>query len=479
MSRSSWVLLTLVTYNFVLVSIGIWASRRTRDTSDFYLGGRRLGSWVAALSASASSSSAWTLLGVSGAAFSWGLSAVWLFPATLLGFVLNWVWVAPRLREMSRRENTVTLTEVIAGEPGHRLYPLIVRTSSVIILFSFIFYVAAQFQAAGNAFAGTFQLSMTVSILIGAGVVVAYTLLGGFWAVSVTDTLQGLLMAAAAVVLPVTALIAVGGPGALWDGLQAIGGDSSTGWFGSHTGLAAVAFVLGTLGIGLGYPGQPHVVNRFMALRDRGSLLRARVIAIGWAVIIYAGMLMVGWCGRLLVTGLGDGEQIFIALTNHLLAPVLAGILIAAVLSAIMSTADSQLLVAASSVSYDLGLGRRERPDGSRALGRSRLVVVLISALAVLTALYIPDRIFSRVLFAFHAIGSAFGPLLLVRLTGRRVHSPAILATITAGFGLTVALHFLPDMPGDAAERLLPFITALCIAGAGSRQSAATRARMR
>ena len=467
MSRTLWVLLTLVTYNVVLVAIGVWASRRTHDTSDFYLGGRRLGAWVAAISASASSSSAWSLLGVSGAAFLWGLPAIWLFPATVLGFILNWTWVAPRLMDLSRREHAVTLTEVIAGDPHHPLHRAIIRTSSVIILFSFIFYIASQFQAAGNAFANTFHLPMAASILVGAAVVLVYTLLGGFWAVSVTDTVQGLLMAAAAIFLPIVALVAVGGPGELWARLDALSGETTISWFGPRAGLTALAFVLGTLGIGLGYPGQPHVVNRFMALRDREALLRGRAIAIGWAVVIYAGTLTIGWCGRVLVENLGNGEVVFFEVANRLLPPVVAGVMVAAVLSAIMSTADSQLLVAASSVSHDLGLARNRRPDPGQGLGRSRLVVVGISLLAVAIALYIPDRIFSRVLFAWHAVGSAFGPLLLIRLTGSRVRSGAILATIVSGFALTVALHFLPDAPGDAAERLVPFFLALSIAMLG------------
>ncbi|MFQ5718359.1 MAG: sodium/proline symporter [Acidobacteriota bacterium] len=468
MSRPHWILVTLLAYQMVLVVIGVWAHRRTRDTSDFFLGGRQLGSWVAAISASASSSSAWTLLGVSGAAFSLGAPAVWLFPATVCGFLINWLWVAPRLMAVSRDENALTLTEVIAGDRRDPLHPTIVRVASGVILFSFVFYVAAQFQAAGNAFATSFHLPIATSIVIGAAVIVLYTWLGGFWAVSVTDTVQGLLMVGAAVVLPVAAVVAVGGPRPLWGALHAAGGEGTGGWPGPGPVWVGIAFVAGTLGIGLGYPGQPHVVNRFMALRDRAALAQGRVIAIAWAMIIYAGTLIVGWCGRILISHLADGEQIFFALTDHLLTPVVAGIMIAAVLSAIMSTADSQLLVAASSISHDLSRTRTRQRTPVGGLARSRWVVTMVSALAVALALMIPDRIFSRVLFAWHAVGSAFGPVLLIRLSGRRVRSAAILSAICCGFGLTVIFHLLPDTPADVAERLAPFVVALAIAAGGA-----------
>ncbi len=462
MTRGQIILATLIAYKIVLVLIGLWAQRRTRDTTDFFLGGRRLGALVAAISASASSSSAWTLLGVSGAAFSLGLSALWLFPATVAGFLINWLWVAPRLMPAARASGSVTLPEFIAGDGGHAT--LILRVCSVVIVFSFFFYVAAQFQAAGEAFASNFQLPMQASIAIGAAVVLVYTLLGGFWAVSVTDTLQGLLMALTAVVLPVAAFVAVGGYGGLLAGLAATQDPVVLSPTGKHAGIAAVGFVLGTLGIGLGYPGQPHVVNRFMALRDERALQQAKVIAIGWALLVYAGMLSLGLCARVLVAAPVSGEAVFFTMTNQLFSPVLAGIMVAAVLSAIMSTADSQLLVAASSVAYDW---RRKSSRADLKLGQTRIAVAALSLGAMLLAMFAPDTIFNRVLFAWHAVGSAFGPVLLLRLAGIRLHSGFVLAAIVTGFSATVALHWVQDTPGDVAERLLPFALSLAVAWSG------------
>jgi sodium/proline symporter len=462
MTRAEAILYTLVAYKLVLVGIGLWATRRTRDTGDFFLGGRRLGGLVAAISASASSSSAWTLVAVSGMAYLWGWPALWLFPATLSGFLINWLWVAPRLMRASRGVGAITLTEFLAGADAAEGWPRrIVLLASAVVLFSFTFYVAAQFQAAGSAFASAFELDMRTAIIVGAAVVLLYTLLGGFWAVSVTDTVQGLVMALTALVLPFAAVAAAGGPGVMLATLAAqdpVAGGPPT------AGIAAVGFVLGTLGIGLGYPGQPHVVNRFMALRDPRALRDGRIIALCWAVIIYAGMLTVGLAARALYAGALADEQVLFEVANRLFAPVVAGVMIAAVLSAIMSTADSQLLVAASSVSHDLP--RR----GRGSLTTSRLVVALISLLAVMVAVLLPQTIFARVLFAWTALGAAFGPPLLVKLAGFEIPPQWMFAAMATGFGGTVCFYWLPDMPGDWLERLVPFFASLAICAGTARR---------
>ncbi|MDZ7644994.1 MAG: sodium/proline symporter [Woeseiaceae bacterium] len=443
----------------------MWASRRNTSVADFYLAGRGLGAWIAAISASASSSSAWTLLGVSGAAYAWGLPALWLFPATVGGFLLNWLWVAPRLRRLASAEDAVTLSTVLAPATLGNARYTILRVAGAIIVFSFVFYVASQFEAAGKAFESVFGLSKEASILTGSAIVLAYTLLGGFWAVSVTDTIQGLLMFCAAVLLPAAALVAVGGPAGLAAGLHAAGTAGSP--LAGLPAVAGVVFVLGILGIGIGYPGQPHVVNRFMALRDETSLRHGRAIAIGWAVLVYAGMLLLGLSARVLYADLGDPEQVLFHAAAELLPAIVAGVMLAAVLSAIMSTADSQLLVAASAISHDWRLAGGVRDE---TLHRSRLTVVAVLVLATILALVWRADIFSRVLFAWAALGAAFGPLLLLRLAGREITARGTLAAMLTGFGLTVAISWLPDAPGDAAERVLPFIAAFAVAAASRRR---------
>ncbi len=463
-SGTAPVLLTLVVYNALLIGVGLWAKGRNQDVADFYLAGRGLGPWIAAISASASSSSAWTLLGVSGAAYAWGLPALWLFPATVGGFMLNWLWVAPRLQKLASEEGAVTLSAVIAPVGLGESRRVILRIAAAIIVFCFVFYVASQFEAAGKAFESTFALSKQTSILIGAGIVLAYTLLGGFWAVSVTDSIQGLLMFVAAIVLPAVALNAVGGIDALIAGLSAIGsGGSPTAGLSS---IMVVFFVLGLLGIGIGYPGQPHVVNRFMALRDEKSLRQGRIIALTWAVIVYAGMLTVGFSARVLFADLGDSEQVMFKVAGELLPPVVAGVMLAAVLSAIMSTADSQLLVASSAISYDWNLADGNIDNG---LGKSRMTVIVVLIMATILALVWRADIFSRVLFAWSSLGSAFGPILILRLLGRSISPQGTLLAMLTGFGLTVLISWFPAAPGDFAERILPFVIALAIAVRASR----------
>ncbi len=463
MNATTAVLLTLVLYNAVLVGVGLWAKGRNQSVADFYLAGRGLGPWIAAISASASSSSAWTLLGVSGAAYAWGLPALWLFPATVGGFLINWIWIAPRLQKLASEEGAVTLSAVVVPVSLGDSRGLILRIAAIIIVFCFTFYVASQFEAAGKAFESTFALSKQTSILIGAGIVLAYTLLGGFWAVSVTDSVQGLLMFVAAIVLPAVALIAVGGFDALAQGLDAAGSAGSP--TAAISALMVVFFVLGLFGITIGYPGQPHVVNRFMALKDERSLRQGRVIAMTWAVIVYAGMLIVGLSARVLFTDLGDYEQVMFRVAGELLPPVIAGVMLAAVLSAIMSTADSQLLVAASAISYDWNLAEGKIDSG---LSKSRITVVVVLIMATILALVWRADIFSRVLFAWSSLGSAFGPILILRLMGRSISAHGTLAAMLAGFGLTVLFSWLPAMPGDFAERILPFVIALGIAGSAS-----------
>jgi sodium/proline symporter len=475
------ILLTLIAYQLLMLGIGWWASKRNRDSEDFYLGGRRMGGLVAALSASASSSSAWSLLGVSGAAFAWGLPAIWLIPATLSGFLINWYLVAPRLARQSRASGALTLTEFIAGPRGDPARVAMLRLGSGVILFSFTFYIAAQFQAAGTTFASVLQVQQGLAIVIGAAVVLAYVWLGGFWAASVTDSVQGLLMAFSALLLPLLALISVGGPLQLADSLFADGATQSASqsatlaatsaaaglWTGQATLPAAFGFVLGLFGIGLGYPGQPHVVNRFMAIRDAAAIVQGRRIAVAWAAVIYTGMVVLGWCGRLLASDLGDGEQILFHLATLLLPTVLAGVMVSAILSAIMSTADSQLLVAASSVSHDL---RDGRDAGAKGLTQARWVVLGVGAIAVLLAIVFPESIFNRVLFAWQALAAAFGPLLLVTLWRGPVAPAWRIAALCSGFLLTVALSWTIDSPGDWVERLLPLALALALALLGSRR---------
>lgn len=457
------LVLTLIAYKLLLLGIGVWASKRTRDNTDFYLGGRQLGPWVAAVSSAASSSSAWTLLGVSGAAYLFGLGAIWILPGCVGGFALNWFGVAGRLHRQSQGTQAVTLNEFLCSDMSANLQLLFRRCGAVLILLCLGVYVSSQFQAAGQTFADTFEVGFQESVLVGGAVVFLYTILGGFWAVSLTDLVQGLVMALSSLLVPAVALVSVGGIGPMLSGMEAADPVLLDPFKGA-AGWAAVGGVIGYLGIGLGYPGQPHVVNRFMALRDGKALRQGRLIAMTWAVLTFTGMLLVGWCAHgLIQVEAGKHEGVLMNLTLHLFPEILAGIVLAAILSAIMSTADSQLLVCGSTVSNDWPQDRSQA-----TMMRGRWAVFGIGIFALILALTVQESIFNRVLFAWSALGASFGPLLLVKLSGRRIKPMASFAALFSGFVVTIAWYSIPALKSQLYELVPAFAVALTIAWLGS-----------
>lgn len=463
MSYTSVALITLIAYKLLLLGIGLWASRQTQNQEDFILAGRGLGPVVAALSYSASASSAWTLLGFSGIAYVMGVSAIWIGTGSVLGAIVAWAWVAPRLRQRALSQGHLTLTDFLAEGIEGKWRRAIVYLASLIILFSFAFYVAAQFQGAGNTFSSAFELPSTQALLLGAAVIMLYTLLGGFWAVAVTDAVQGALMFAVALLLPALALLEVGGLSGLANGLNS----ASLDWGAGNAGLMFIGFLFGSLATGLGTFGQPHLLNRFMALRDDKALRQARWMSWGWYIVVFGGMFLLGLCGHVLFPVIDNAESIFFVASESLLPTVLAAIVLAAVLSAIMSTADSQLLVAAATLSNDLGIGKHVGQNGGHsALLVSRLSIVGLTLVAVCLAIYLPASIFSRVLFAWSALGAAFGPLVFARLLNISVQPSLAFFAILIGFSASVFWYLQPNAVGDIAERLLPFVLgALVIAG--------------
>ena len=277
---------------------------------------------VGAISYSCSASSAFALLGVSGISYVIGVSAFWIIGGSLIGAILSWIWIAPRLMAFSNEHQHLTLTDVLVHGYSGRIRTVIVRVASVIIVLTFVFYVAAQFQGAGNTFASTFDLSMMESILIGATIIAIYTLLGGFWAVSVTDTLQGLLMAFTAVLLPIAALVEIGGFNEFFAQLLATSSPQQLSWTGNNAGLVAAGVIIGSLSINFGAYGQPHMMVRYMAMRSEKALRQAAVISIVWYFVVYIGMCALGLMGHVLFPMTDNPESIFFVLTEK---PVSAG----------------------------------------------------------------------------------------------------------------------------------------------------------
>ncbi len=473
------VIATLIAYKAVLIGIGLWAARLNKSESDFFLGGRGLGPWVAGLSYAASTSSAWVLIGFSGFVFTVGVSALWMVPGIWAGYVVVWLWFGPRLRAEAAALNHVTMSDFMGAGASPAWRAAISGLAGGLVLFTFVFYIAAQFGAAAIAFESQFQLGATESVLLGAGVILIYGLLGGFWAVSITDTLQGAMMALIAVVLPALALIAAGGPAGVAATLTETMPAAYTDPFGGRAGLLFLGFSVGIASIGLGTFGQPHLLARLMAVKDERARRQGFVVAMSWGVLVYIGMATLALSGRALLGGLDDAEALFYEVAGALLPPVLAGIVIAAILSAVMSTVDSLLVAASAAAAHDLRIVKLLK---GREVLVSRAVMATICAVAVVLTLSLPATVFDRVLFSWSALGAAFGPIVVARVAGVEPRGPAIVLAILAGFFTTVtfyvfgqlgpvedaggiagALAALAALPGDPFERVVPWIAPLLI----------------
>ncbi|AGA90912.1 sodium/proline symporter [Thioflavicoccus mobilis 8321] len=436
---------TFVVYLALMLGIGAWAYRRTGDSSGYFLGGRSLGPWPAALSAGASDMSGWLMLGLPGFAFTSGLESLWLAGGLLAGTWLNWRLVARRLRTFSYLANdSLTIPEYFAnrfGDPGHWLQGI----SAFFILLFFLFYTSSGLVAGGKLFETVFGLDYDVAVVVGAVCVVSYTLFGGFLAVSWTDLVQGLLMAAALLVVPVVAIQGDGGIATLLATLEQHNPELLTP-LSDTTGESLTPIAIVSLAAwGLGYFGQPHILARFAGIRSAADVPLARRIAVGWSALTMGGAVLVGLAGVAYVDNnlggeLADAETIFMVLVHALMHPVIAGILLAAILAAIMSTADSQLLVSSSALAEDL-YRQLVRPGASQreivAVGRG--AVVLLALVATWLA-FDPDRsVLGLVGYAWAGFGAAFGPVLVLSLYWRRMNRTGALAGVLVG-GLTVVV---------------------------------------
>ncbi|WP_371398119.1 sodium/proline symporter [Fretibacter rubidus] len=449
MASTTIVLLTLIAYKIILLGVGFWASKRVHNESDFFLGAQGLGAWTAGLSYAASTSSAWVLLGFTGLVFSQGAVGLWLIPGIFGGYILTWFVIGPRLNSETASRGYMTIVDFITGDVSAKWKRSIGIVCALMILFCFVFYISSQFQAAGNALTEIFNINATEAILIGAAVIVIYCLLGGFWAASITDALQAVVMMLACILVPLATLHAAGGIGAVMTHIHTVETPSYISFTGGAAGMAGIGVAMGLLGTGLGALGQPQLLNRIMAVRSSSERIQGAAITIGWGLIIYTGLVCLAFAGRKLSIDTG-GESLFFAAAEQYLPPVLAGVVIAAVLSAVMSTVDSLLLAAASAVSHDMGLTYR---DPARALLFGRIAMVSIAILAVLMTLFLPKDIFSRVLFSWVALGAAFGPTVLTKCLGWRVRGGEVLLAIIIGFSTAVIFANIDGTQADMIEK--------------------------
>ena len=469
MSDTTVVLVTLIAYKLVLLGVGWWASKRVSDESDFFLasgaGGGGLGAWTAGLSYAASTSSAWVLLGFTGMVFTQGAVGLWLVPGIFAGYLLTWLLMGPKLNAETAAKGHITIVDFITdGMSGH-LKRATGLLCAGLILFCFVFYISSQFQAAGNALDEVFGLGIAEAVILGAIVIVIYCLLGGFWAASITDALQAAVMLFACILVPVATVVAAGGIGAVIETLHGREHHDYFSFTKGAAGMAGLGVAMGLFGTGFGAMGQPQLLNRIMAVRTQTERKKAALITIGWGAVIYSGLICLAFAGRALQVDTG-GESLFFAAAQNYLPSVLAGIVIAAVLSAVMSTVDSLLLAAASAVSHDSGIAY-ETPK--RALLFGRLAMIGVAVVAVFLTLFLPQEIFSRVLFSWVALGAAFGPVLLVTCLGMDVRDGFKFAAICAGFVLAVTAYGIDGTEADVVEKWGSWVTGLLILFIGKK----------
>ncbi|HDY7718137.1 TPA: sodium/proline symporter PutP [Vibrio vulnificus] len=433
---------TFIAYLILMVAIGVYAYKKTSSSSDYFLGGRSLGPWPAALSAGASDMSGWLLLGLPGYAYAAGIESFWLAGGLLVGTWANWLVSAKRLRIYSIQTDALTLPEFLSRRFDDKS-KLIQTISAFFILLFFLFYTSSGLVAGGKLFETVFGLDYSTAVIIGTLCVVSYTLFGGFLAVSWTDLVQGLLMAAALMIVPIAVM--EGGFGQLATDMHNINPELLTLWNDAKGEPLSAIAIISLVAWGLGYFGQPHILARFKASRTNRELGTARRIAVGWTALSMAGAILVGLVGLVWVNGhpgteLADGEKIFMLLVNTVFHPVIAGILLAAILAAVMSTADSQLLVSSSALAEDF-YKQVIKPDASsqEIVMVGRIGVVVISIIALILAMTPDSSVLGLVSYAWAGFGAAFGPAVVLSLYWKGMNRNGALAGILIG-GITIVV---------------------------------------
>ena len=438
-------LVSLAIYFIAMLAIGLYAYRKsTSDVSGYMLGGRSLSPSVTALSAGASDMSGWMLMGLPGAMYLTGLSSLWIALGLVIGAFLNYLIVAPRLRTYTEVANdSITLPDYFENRFGDKSRALRLVSSIVIILF-FTLYTSSGVVAGGKLFESSFGLDYELGLYITAGVVVVYTLFGGFLAVSLTDFVQGCIMFLALILVPVVVLNDMGGISQVTASVEAINPDL----LNLFNGVGIVA-ILSAMAWGLGYFGQPHIIVRFMAIRSVKDIPTARRIGMSWMIVSICGAMATGFIGVAYIaktgTPLEDPETIFVLLSQLLFSPLISGFLLAAILAAIMSTISSQLLVTSSSLTGDFYQAFLNKTASEKQLVFVGRVSVLLVALVAIYLAYDRDSsILSLVSNAWAGFGAAFGPIVIFSLYWKKMNRNGALAGMVSGAATVLFWIYAP-----------------------------------
>lgn len=459
-SADVYAISAFAVYLLVLVGIGFYTSKySSKGISEYFIGGRTVNRFVVALSAVVSGRSAWLLLGVTGMAYTMGPSAIWAVLGYIIVELFLFLYYAKRLRNFTEARNCITVPDFYAARFDDKdgwLRILLV----IIFLIFMIGYVSAQFVAGGKAFASGFGLTMNQGILLTAIIVVAYTILGGFLAVSLTDMIQAIFMILALVLLPFIAILNFGGLTVMLSELSAMDF-----MYADPFAISAGA-AIGFLGIGLGSPGNPHILARYMSIDNSKNLKTAAIVGTLWNVIMGWGAVFIGLAGRAWFPDVemlpaGDTENLFPLLAQQHLHPILFGIVLASIFAAIMSTADSQLLVAASSVVrdiYDKLICKGDEIPQTTLVLYSRIVVFMLVVLSLIFGYVAEDLVFWLVLFAWAGLGASIGPTSILALYWKGTTRAGVMAGMVTGTTVTIAWYFTPFLSGLMYELVPGFI---------------------
>lgn len=462
MSNSlGWIIVAFVVYLLLMIVVGAVYAKKNSSSEDYFLGGRKLGGFVAALSAQASDMSGWLLMGLPGSVYALGTGQAWIAVGLFIGTVVNWLCISGRLRRYTIRANNALTLPTYFENRFHDKKRVLLFISSVTIVIFFLVYTASALAAGGKLFNSVFGVDYRIALTIGALVILAYTFMGGFLAVCTTDFIQGMLMLAGLLIVPVVALNMVGTQNVA----QVLEQSGVAGGAGSYLSLMynggekyKAVSIISQLAWGLGYCGMPHILVRFMAVRDEKELRKSKSVAIIWVALSLVFACVIGVIGRAylypeILTG-GAEEKVFIDMivkifTKDTALPVVGGIFLCGILAAIMSTADSQLLVSASSVAEDIfkGILKKDAKD-STVLSVSRVTVFIIAILAYIIALNPNSSIMGLVSNAWSGLGAAFGPIVVLSLFWKRTNFQGAVAGILSGALTVIIWDYIPLAAG-------------------------------
>ncbi len=456
------ILAAFVCYMLIMIGIGVWSMKKTQGASDYFLGGRGLSGPVAALSAQASDMSGWLLMGLPGSVYALGTGQAWIAIGLGLGTIFNWLVIAKPLRSYTIvANNSMTLPEFF-GNRYRDEKKILLGVSSAIICIFFLVYTASALASGGKLFNTVFGIDYHVALFIGAAVILIYTFMGGFLAVCTTDFVQGMMMLVALLIVPIIAWGFVGGelPSLLEQSGVNSGHYMSLFYNGDHP--ITIIEILSNLAWGLGYCGMPHILIRFMAIKSEKELKKSSVIAIIWVVISLSAAVVIGVVGRAFLVPmiLGEGnapssESVFITMiekvfTELLPLPFIGGLFICAILAAIMSTADSQLLVCSSSVSTDIYKDIiNPQASDKKVLLIGRITTIVVAVLAFGIAWDPNSSVMALVSDAWAGLGAAFGPLVVMSLFWKRTNLPGAIAGLVSGALIVIIWDYIPMMGGQ------------------------------